>query len=275
MGGRGSSSGGGGGGIPPASFVGGGGGAYGGFPNLQGLIGAMQASQAQGGTTANGGLYSFHQGEGNSTLDWTDNGNPTLIKWQEQSDETKAAKYLSKLGKGQTPAADAEGYAYHQSPYQNMVIDMDLNKPVYATMDKKNFDAYCKANNLTPIYRGWASGQSSKDRFENAAAFHTGTGMYGEGLYFGDKSTASGYGSTMSVCALSPNARVVDIGTVRKALGATGSNLQKAFGHSGKTNSYFSNNSGEAQMAVKMGANVIRTDWCYVILSRDAVVVRK
>ena len=278
MGGRGSSSGGGGGGGGQTSnFIGGGGGRFGGFQNLQQLIQSMQSSQqASTGAGGNGqGYYNFHAGEGNSTPDFTDNNNPALVKWQQQSDDNKTARYLAKLGKQQTPAQDAEGYAYHQSAFQNMVIDQNLNAPVYARMDARSFNAYCQANNLTPFYRGWSGGQSSKDRFEDAAASHTGTGMYGEGYYFGDRSTAASYarGAT-TVAALSPNARVVDLGHVQQAI--INSGAKNAFQRSGgATTGHFSNNIGEAQMALKMGYNVIRTDWSYVVLTRDAVVIKK
>ena len=146
----------------------------------------------------------------------------------------------------------------------------------YAKLNQSDFDAYCKANNLTPIYRGWAGGQASKGRFEDATASHTGAGRYGEGYYFGSQSTASGYsGGATTVAALSPNARVVDLGTVRAALGNTGAKLNSAFEKSGHTPSYFDDNHGESQMALKMGYNVIRTSWCYVVLTREAVVIRK
>ena len=273
MGGRGSSSGGGGGTV----LGGGGGGRFGGFQNLQQLIGAMQSSTASStGAGGNGsGLDDFHAGEGNSTPDYTDNNNPALLKWQNQNDDTKTARYLAKLGKMQTPAQDAEGYDYHQSAFQNMVIDQNLNAPVYARMDAKSFNAYCQANNLTPIYRGWAGGVPSRDRFENAAMSHTGAGIYGEGYYFGDKGTASGYGrGATTVAALSPNARVVDLHQVRAALARSGA--RSAFSRSGNTaTSRYGNNDGEAQMALKMGYNVIRTGWSYVVLTRDAVVIRK
>lgn len=264
--------------APAATLIGGGGGRFGGFQNLQQLVQAMQQStQASTGAGGNGqNTYNnFHAGEGNSTPDFTDNNNPALVKWQGQTDDTKTARYLSKLGKAQTPAQDAEGYAYYQSAFQNMVIDQNLNSPVYARMDSKSFNAYCAANNLTPIYRGWSGGQASKDRFENAAASHTGTGMYGEGYYFGDHSTASSYaGGAMTVAALSPNARVVDLQNVQAAIASSGAS--RAFHRSGQsTTGHFQSNSGEAQMALKMGYNVIRTSWSYVVLTRDAVVIKK
>lgn len=251
-------------------------GPYGGHGSLQGLVNAMKQAQAtaKGPGVGNGSSY-FHAGEGNSNNDFTDNNNPALVKWQQQSDDTKTAKYLAKIGKQATPAMDAEGYAYHQSAYQNMVIDQNLNAPVYAKLDSKSFDAYCAANNLTPIYRGWAGGTASKARFEDAAMSHTGTGMYGEGYYFGDKGTASGYSSgAVTKAALSPNARVVDLDVVQKAIQSSGA--QKAFVKSGHAQTgSFSPSSGEAQMALKMGYNVIRSSWSYVVLTRDAVVIRK
>lgn len=267
MGGRGSSSGG-----------GGGGGGYGGHGTLAGLIGAMQNAQqnANGGPGANpnGNAYNaFHWGEGSTQNDYTDNGNPALLKWQNQTDVTKTQRYLAKLGKMQTPAQDAEGYPYHQSAFQNMVIDQNLNAPVYAKLNASDFNTYCKQNGLTPIYRGW-SGQASQDRFENAAMSHTGTGMYGEGYYFGDRGTAAGYGSTTTVAALSPSARVVDVDVLQKAIQASGATTQ--FNRSGYTpGSSYSPNQGEAQMALKMGYNVIRSSWNYCVLTRDAVVIKK
>ena len=258
MGGRGSSSG------------SGGGGGYGGHGTLQGLINAMQQAQQNRGSG-----YGFNGNEGSGVGDYTDNNNPALLKWQNQTDDTKTARYLAKLGKAQTPAQDAEGYSYHQSQFQNMVIDMNLNAPVYAKLSAAEFNQYCQQNGLTPIYRGWESGQSSKDRFENAAASHTGAGRHGEGYYFGSASTASGYnGGALSVAALSPAARVVDVSEVQSRISASGA--RAAFNKSGHVaSSSYMPNQGESQMALKMGYNVIRTSWCYVVLTRDAVVVKK
>ena len=252
------------------------GGGYGGFGSLQGLIGAMQKVQGDNQGTGAGGNI-FHAGEGNQNNDFTDNGNPELVKWQQQSDEDKMARYLAKIGKQQTPAQDAEGYAYYQSAFQNMVMAQNLNAPVFAKLSASDFATYCQQNGLTPIYRGWQGGASSKSRFENAKMSHTGTGMYGEGFYFGSQSTASGYsGGATTVAALSPNARVVDLNTVRNAISGLGSKAQSAFNKSGHVpNSQFAPNHGEAQMALKLGYNVIRTDWSYVVLTRDAVVIRK
>lgn len=254
-----------------------GGSTYGGHGSLQGLIAAMQAANSKNTGVGNNGAgwYNFHDGEGNFTPDYTDGNNSALLKWQGQTDEDKIAAYLAKLGKAATPAQDAEGYAYHQSPYQNMVIDQNLNKGVYAQLSGAEFDAYCQANSLTPIYRGWNGGKASKIRFENAAASHTGAGRYGEGYYFGDKSTAGSYAAgATTIAALSPSARIVDASIVQQAIRSYRSKTQRAFGHSGVTPGPYANNNGEAQMALKMGYNVIRTDWCYVVLTRDAVVTR-
>jgi hypothetical protein len=253
----------------------GGGGGFGGFGSLQSLIqGMQQATKANTGAGKGSGINSFNAGEGSSTPDYTANNNPALMKWQSQNDDQKVANYLAKLGKQATPGQDAEGYTYHQSPFQNMVIDQNLNAPVFATLNSSDFAKYCQQNGLTPFYRGW-SGKSSRDRFENATASHTGTGIYGEGYYFGDKATARGYGSVTTVAALSPQARVVDLDVVRKQINAQSARTKAAFNKSGHTNSRFGDNSGEAQMALKMGYNVIRTDWSYVVLTRDAVVIQK
>ena len=249
------------------------GGGYGGFGSLQNLIKAMQqATAASSGNAQN--QSGFHAGEGSSTPDYTDNNNPALVKWQNQTDDNKVAAYLAKLGKTATPGQDSEGIPYHQSPFQNMVINQNLNAPVFAKLSDTDFATYCRQNGLTPFYRGW-SGTASQQRFENAKASHTGTGRYGEGFYFGSQITASGYGSATTVAALSPKARVVDLATVQSALSKLSPRTRSAFKHSGVTNSSFQNNSGEAQMALKMGYNVIRTGWSYVVLTRDAVVIKK
>ncbi len=252
------------------------GGGYGGFGTLQGLIGAMQEAQQQNSGAGNGGNL-FNAGEGNSNPDYHDNGTPEMVNWQHQTDENKMAAFLAKMGKAQTPAQDAEGYAYYQSAFQNMVIQMGLNAPVFAKLSKSDFDQYVAANGLTPIYRGWQGGKASKDRFENAAMSHTGTGMYGEGFYFGSHSTASGYSAgAMTRAALSPKARVVDLNTVRAEIAKLSPKARAALSHSGNTpGSHYQPNQGEAQMALKLGYNVIRSDWNYCVLTRDAVVVQK
>lgn len=242
---------------------------------LQGLINAMRSANGN----SNSNAYSpddFHLGEGSSVGDYTNNNDPNLLKWQQTTDETKIQKYLASLGKQQTPGQDAEGYAYHQSAFQNMVINQNLNAPVYAKLSKADFDKYCQQAGVTPIMRGWDGGPSSKARFENAAASHTGTGMYGEGYYFGSASTASNYANgATTIAALSPNARVIGLEDVRSAIRQFSGKTQRAFEKSGRTASSFDDNLGEAQMAMKMGYNVIRTSWSYVVLTRDAVVIRK
>lgn len=253
------------------------GGAAGKNQSLDSLIQAMRksiaSSNGQGGNGA--GSDDFHAGEGNSSPGYTDNNNPALLKWQNQTDGKKVVRYLNRLINTQTPAQDAEGYRYHQSPFQNMVIDQNLNAPAYAKLSSSDFDAYCKANNLTPIYRGW-SGAESRDRFMNAATSHTGTGVFGEGYYFGDKITAQSYAGprgAMTAAALSPNARVVDHQVLKNML--QHSRLKGQFKRSGVTPGPYMNNHGEAQAALKRGYNVIRTPWSYVVLTRDALVVRE
>lgn len=212
----------------------------------------------------------------NMNADYNNEGNADLVKWQNQADETKAARFLARLGKQATPGSDSEGYSYHQSPFQNMVIQMDLNKPVYAKLNSRDFNAYVRQTGQTPIYRGW-SGKASMDRFTAAKASHTGTGMFGEGYYFGDLSTGRSYAvnGAMSTAALSPAARVVNLSTVQSRFNRLSPTLQSALRNSGATSSHFSNNDGYSQLALKMGYNVIRTDWSYVVLSREAVVVKE
>lgn len=211
----------------------------------------------------------------NTNSDYTNGGDPALAKWQGQTDEAKAARFLARLGKAQTPPADSEGYTYHQSPFQNMVIEMNLNKPAYK-MNKSDFNSYVKMTGQTPIYRGW-SGKASMDRFLNAKASHTGAGMFGEGYYFGDQATGRNYmkQNALSRAALSPEARVVDLSKVRAEYSRLSPTLQRALSNSGQTASSFSNNDGYSQLALRMGYNVIRTDWSYVVLAREALVVEE
>ena len=74
--------------------------------------------------------------------------------------------------------------------------------------------------------------------------------------------------------ALSPNARVISVDAVNAAISNADPKFRRALHKAGSygTRTYGSN-SGQAQMALKMGYNVIDAGWAVIPLTRDAVVV--
>lgn len=208
--------------------------------------------------------------------DYTDDNNPALVKWQGQTDD-KSARFLAKvdnqtdLSQYQTQSGDK--WSFYDNPFQKMVLQMNLNKPT-TVLSKSDFDNYVNQTGATRLYRGW-SGQDSADRFKTSPNSHVGNGINGDGYYFAtDLSTAKNYGSYGMEAALSPSARVISATAVRAAMGNTSTQLQRALSYAGSrgTRTYGSN-SGEAQMALKMGYNVIDAGWAVIPLTRDAVVV--
>ena len=126
----------------------------------------------------------------------------------------------------------------------------------------------------TVLYRGWSS-TSSVNRFNSSPNSHVGNGFMGDGYYFAPKmSTAKKYGSVGSKAALSPNARVVSLDAVNRAIANASPKLQKALSLAGSLGTRtYGDNEGQAQMALKMGYNVIDCGWAVIPLTRDAVVV--
>ena len=126
------------------------------------------------------------------------------------------------------------------------------------------------------MYRGW-SGQDSADRFRQSPNSHPGNGINGDGYYFApDKATAKGYGNYGMKAALAPGARVVSADAVRAEIARQGSTFQKALTYAGSRGTRtYGVNQGEAQMALKMGYNVIDAGWAVIPLTRDAVVISR
>lgn len=208
--------------------------------------------------------------------DYDGDGNPQLIKWQSQTDD-KSARYLAKVDKetdlSQYQSQTNDPYAFYDNPYQKMVAQMGLNKPA-TVMSASDFDKYVQQTGSTVIYRGW-SGQNAVDRFKDSPNSHVGNGINGDGYYWAtDSSTARKYGGTGTRGALSPDARVISLDEVNRAIANASPQLRKSLSKagSGGTRTYGAN-AGQAQMALKMGYNTIDAGWAVIPLTRDAVVI--
>ena len=265
MGGRGASSG----------STGGGGGNYGGFGSFMGLVGA-----------ANDSSQNLSWIPSLSTKgDYTDGNNPALVKFQGQEDD-KTARFLSQTDKTVDLNNDPQyndGYSYHDIPLNRLLAKLGINKGP-TVLSEQQFNQYVQQTGQQTMYRGWSSSASAQ-RFLNTTNNHVGNGVMGDGYYFSpDKSTAINYSGSMRTgngeimkVALSPNARVVDLSTVRAAIAAASPKLQGSLskaGHYGSGRTY-GGNGGEAQMALKMGYNVIQSGSYLVAITNDALVVSK
>lgn len=258
-----------------------------------------------GGRGASSGMARIKRGNSKSgtylIANWNsgydNNGNANLQKWQNQTDENKAARYLAKLNGDWTiqngEVVDANGnrvndkFGFYDSEFQKFAMAMDMNsKP--QVMNDKAFDAMVKAKNLQVLYRG-ESGQTAADRFMNADYNHTGAGSYGEGHYFSteygvakdyaqEKSRYNGTG-IVETMVLSPSARAIRYSDLQSAYNSLSPQLQRSLTKAGQntTASYWSN--GEAFLAAKLGYNVVAIDsfggtYNYAI-DRSAFIVKK
>ena len=208
--------------------------------------------------------------------DYTANNNADLVKWQGQTDD-KSASYLAKLDNqtdlNKIQQSTNDPYAFYNNPLQKMVSSMGLNDKA-TVLSESDFNKLQKQTGATVLYRGW-SGQNSVDRFKNSPNTHVGNGINGDGLYFSpNKGTAQGYGHNGMKAMLSPNARVISATAVRQEIAKRGGKLQSALGKAGhKGTRTYGSNSGEAQMALKLGYNVIDAGWAVIPITRDALVV--
>ena len=208
--------------------------------------------------------------------DYTDGNNPALLKWQGQTDD-KSANFLAKVDKqtdlAQIQAQTGDKWAFYDNPQQRLVENLGLNKPT-TVLSESDFNNYVKQTGASVLYRGW-SGQDAIDRFTQSPNSHIGNGINGDGYYFApDKGTARSYGGTGMKAALSPNARVVSVDAVNAQIAKANPKFKSSLSKAGSygTRTYGSNN-GQAQMALKMGYNVIDAGWAVIPLTRDAVVV--
>ena len=268
MGGRGASSGGGGSGVLSSTLYG----SFGGFGSFGNLV--DQANQNSQNFIPNIGAKG----------DYTDDNNPNLLKYQQQTDD-KTADFLAGTDRNvnlNDPQYN-DGFSYHDLPLNRLLARLGIKKGPTVLTDKE-FDQYCQQTGQNPMYRGW-SGKDSAQRFLNTVNNHVGNGVMGDGYYFSpDRGVALRYsgsgrmgrGEIMRV-ALSPNARVVDLADVRSAIGRSSGRLQSALDHAGHGGSgrTFGSNDGEARMALKMGYNVIRRGNYLVAITNDALVVSR
>ena len=254
--------------------------AGGGNPSVIALGGAIGAFNAAGGgnsTSPTGEPYSdLYVAPFQTQNDYTDNNNPALVKWQNQTDD-KSASFLSKVD-NQTDlnaiqSATNDPWAFYDNPQQKLVENLGLNGQT-TVLSEADFNKYCAQTGATKLFRGW-SGQNAVDRFKQSPNSHIGNGINGDGYYFStDIGTAKGYGAVGMKAALSPNARVVSITAVRQQIANSSPKLRSALSKAGSygTRTYGSNQ-GDAQMALKMGYNVIDAGWAVIPLTRDAIVV--
>ena len=236
--------------------------------------------------SSNQGMRQYSQQPGSSlTLtqeqtkgDYTDGNNPELLKWQGQ-EENKSARFLSKIDK-QTDLNTIQNntgdqWGFYDNPFQKMTLAFNLNK--HATeLSEPDFNKYVAQSGATVLYRGW-SGQNAADRFSQSPNSHPGNGINGDGYYFApDKATARNYGGYGMKAALAPGARVISAQAVRAEIAKQGGTFQRALQYAGSTGTRtYGSNQGEAQMALKMGYNVIDAGWAVIPLTRDALVISR
>ena len=210
--------------------------------------------------------------------DYTANGNPNLTKYQGQEDD-KTARYLAKVWNDTDYSQYNDPYGFYNNSYQKLVLSMGLNEKPTVLKDA-DFDKLAQQTNAQVVYRGWSS-ERSANRFMDADYTHVGNGFYGDGIYFTpDLGTAALYGvgtgkNAITKMMLSPTARVVDIKKVRSAISSASPNLQVGLAAAGSKGSQsYGRNGGEAQMALKMGYNVIKVNNNKLVaLTRDAFIV--
>lgn len=210
------------------------------------------------------------------------NGNAAVQKFQAQTDD-KTANFLGKVAKTQDYPDDGQ-YDFYEGNYQQFSLALGLNDKATVVSDAQ-FDQIVKQNNLQVLYRGERNAAVC-DRFMNADYSHTGVGSYGDGFYFSqDRTVANDYaqfkggsnGRVMKM-ALSPTARCIDYYDLQAKFSQLSPKLQRSLakaGNSAVSASY--KNRGEAQLALKLGYNVVTNagwgnDYHYA-LTRDAFIV--
>lgn len=245
------------------------------------LSGAMSAFNAAGGN----GTGQVNGQQWNSALNlapfqtvgnYTDGNNQDLIKWQNQTDD-KSASFLSRVD-NTTDLAGIQSktndpWAFYDNPQQKFVETVGLNKPA-TVLSEADFNKYVQQTGATVLYRGWSS-QNAVDRFKQSPNSHIGNGINGDGYYFSaDRSTARRYGGVGTKAALSPNARVISVDAVNAQIANASPKFRASLAKAGTygTRTY-GGNKGQAQMALKMGYNVIDAGWAVIPLTRDAVVM--
>lgn len=242
-------------------------------PTGRGLAGLLQQHQAN--VQAQGVNYQ-------NTGDYTDNNNPNLLKYQQQTDD-KTANFLAGTDRNVdlNDPQYADGYTYHDLPLNKLLLRLGITGGPQV-LSESDFNSYVQQTGATVVYRGW-SGSAAVDRFMNATHNHVGNGIAGDGYYFSPNlSTAqryAGYGSgNITKMALSPSARVISWTDLQNKMAGASSKLQGALRKAGTRGSgrTYGSNSGEAQMALKLGYNAIDMGGGYYVgITADAFVVSR
>lgn len=266
MGGRGSKSG----------LSAGGGGGFGGFGNLQNLANAI----------GNGLSLDYDVNtDPNQRGDWSDDGNPNIVKYQGQDDD-KTANFLAGTDRNVdlNDPQYADGYEYHDLPLNRLLLRTGVKgQPI--VLDDNDFNALAQQTGAQIVYRGW-SGKDAIKRFMNAKFNHVGNGVMGDGYYFSPNlSTAiayTNYGNTghgvITKMMLNPlKAKAVELSTLHAMMQQASPKLRSALSKAGSRGSgrTFNSNSGEMQYALKKGYNVIVSGDYVVSGTADAFIVSK
>lgn len=245
---------------------------YGGYGSLAGII--------QAGQDAAKSNWNINYNP-NKHGDYDDGGNPALVKYQQQEDD-KTANFLAGTDRNidLSDPQYSDGYVYHDLPLNKLLARLSV-KSGPTVMNNSDFNAYLQQTGQQACWRGWSS-RDSAQRFLNTTNNHVGNGVMGDGYYFSpNKSTALNFTTHYSMgngemmrLALSPKARVIDLGTLRQAMAQTSPRLQSALSKAGRGGSgrTFGANNGEAQFALKMGYNVIWNGNYAVAITNDALV---
>lgn len=215
----------------------------------------------------------------NDPGDYTDGGNPALIKFQGQEDD-KTANFLASTDRDVdlNDPQYADGFTYYNIPLNKTLLRLGINKGPTVLSDT-DFDTYVQQTGAKVFYRGW-SGDAAVDRFTQATHNHVGNGVYGDGYYFTpDLQTAKSYagsGGVVTKLALSPDARVVNYNSVIASMQQMSPKLQSALDKTGRGGSgrTYGTNNGESQAALKAGYNVVDMGSGYLYgVTADAFVV--
>lgn len=173
--------------------------------------------------------------------------------------------------------------------FQRMVADCDLNdKPT--VVDSKTFDQMLKSDpNAKVIYRGVTDNKDIDasgilNQIKNSDGFHVGGGGYGDGLYYtGSHTEAMKYAGAGDFAhhgltqraIISPDAKVISRVDLMKEYNSLPDTTKAALQKVGKQSTGSWYNSGESQLAIKLGYDAIQGAGSnhLVILNRKALII--
>ena len=173
--------------------------------------------------------------------------------------------------------------------FQKMVSDCGLNdKPT--VVDSKTFDQMLKSDpNAKVIYRGvtdtkYMGSSEILNQIKNSDGFHVGGGGYGDGLYYtGSHTEAMKYAGAGSWAhqgltqraIISPDAKVISRADLMKEYNSLPDTTKAALRKAGNQSTGSWYNSGESQLAIKLGYDAIQGAGSnhLVILNRKALII--